>query len=251
MWVPAVILILHVLRDFQPISVKLGGHKSEWLTISKIAPQGSIFRPFVYNLFQNDLLSQQPKAARGINALSRIPGCLDYTAKICLFRSFVKCYVDYCPIVWHFCNISDIRKIEKYSQYHALRFVCNDFKSTYAELRTKCKRSLMYIQRQRAILLEVCKLQLNIGPTYPQTLFQSVTHSYDMRQNGKLTCSRAFVFSDSAKDQSTISAVYLPYRYNKLYFDICDVYYNFWGTWTLRNLTSLYSYHNVPSQSIP
>ncbi len=38
--------------------VKLGGHKSEWLTISKGAPQGSIFGPFVFNLFQNDPLSQ-------------------------------------------------------------------------------------------------------------------------------------------------------------------------------------------------
>ncbi len=38
--------------------VKLGGHKSEWLTISKGAPHGSIFGPFVVNLFQNFLLSQ-------------------------------------------------------------------------------------------------------------------------------------------------------------------------------------------------
>ncbi len=44
----------------------------------------------------------------------------------------------------------------------------------------------MCIQRQRAILLEVCKLQLNVGPTYRQTLFQRVAHSYDMRTNGKL-----------------------------------------------------------------
>ena len=35
------------------------------------------------------------KAARGINALSRMSTCLDYTAKICLFRSFIKCYFDY------------------------------------------------------------------------------------------------------------------------------------------------------------
>ncbi len=41
--------------------VKLGGHKSEWLTISKGAPQGSIFGPFVFDLFQNDLLSQLKK----------------------------------------------------------------------------------------------------------------------------------------------------------------------------------------------
>ena len=172
--------------------VRLGGHKSEWLTISKGAPQGSVFGPFVFNLFQNDLVSKlksncdvyyyaddnavgvcdcnynglqiklrqvgkdmlqwfdmnvmqanpskfqymvfskseekrplrlnagvilQPqecvnvlgtntdsrliltnipgisylrkKAAMGINALSRMSTCLDYTAKICLLRSFI------------------------------------------------------------------------------------------------------------------------------------------------------------------
>ncbi len=36
--------------------VQFGGHKSEWL-ISKGAPQGSIFGPFVFNLLQNDLLT--------------------------------------------------------------------------------------------------------------------------------------------------------------------------------------------------
>ncbi len=39
----------------------------------------------------------------------------------------------------------------------------------------------MYIQRQMAIL-DVCKLQFNIGPTYLQTLLQRVTNCYDMCQ---------------------------------------------------------------------
>ncbi len=44
----------------------------------------------------------------------------------------------------------------------------------------------MYIQRQRAILLEVFKLQLNISPAYLQTLFLRVAHSYDMDIKGKV-----------------------------------------------------------------
>ncbi len=32
----------------------LADNKSEWLTISKGATQGSIFGPLVFNLFQND-----------------------------------------------------------------------------------------------------------------------------------------------------------------------------------------------------
>ncbi len=38
--------------------VRLNRHKSEWVTISKAAPQGSIFGPFIFNLFQNNLVSK-------------------------------------------------------------------------------------------------------------------------------------------------------------------------------------------------
>ncbi len=36
--------------------VKVGGCKSSWRTLSKGAPQGSIFDPFLINIFQNDLV---------------------------------------------------------------------------------------------------------------------------------------------------------------------------------------------------
>ena len=36
--------------------LKLGGHTSNWLSVYKGAPWGSIFGPFLFNVFQNDLL---------------------------------------------------------------------------------------------------------------------------------------------------------------------------------------------------
>ena len=36
--------------------VKLGKVKSEWVDLVKGAPQGSLFGPFMFNVFQNDLL---------------------------------------------------------------------------------------------------------------------------------------------------------------------------------------------------
>ena len=48
----------------------------------------------------------------------------------------------------------DLRKIEKL-QYKALKYVYNDFKSSYTDLRKRANHPLMYIERQRCILLEV------------------------------------------------------------------------------------------------
>ncbi len=36
--------------------VKVGNCKSEWLSTEKGAPQGSVFGPYLFNLFQNDLV---------------------------------------------------------------------------------------------------------------------------------------------------------------------------------------------------
>ncbi len=45
--------------------VKMGDTLSEWLAITKGAPQGSIMGPFVYNIFTNDLLLQLEKHMHG------------------------------------------------------------------------------------------------------------------------------------------------------------------------------------------
>ena len=48
----------------------------------------------------------------------------------------------------------DLGKIEKL-QYKALKYVYNDFTSSHAELRKIAQRPLMFIERQRCILIEV------------------------------------------------------------------------------------------------
>ena len=57
----------------------------------------------------------------------------------------------------------DLRKIEK-QQYKALKYVYNDFNSSYTDLRIMANRPLMYIERQRSILLEVYKCLNQISP---------------------------------------------------------------------------------------
>ncbi len=56
----------------------------------------------------------------------------------------------------------DLKKIEKIL-VRALRYVCNDFTSSYASLRRKPKRLLTCTKRPKQITIEVYKTHNNIG----------------------------------------------------------------------------------------
>ena len=74
----------------------------------------------------------------------------------------------------------DFRKIEKL-QYKALKYVYNDFKSSYTDLRKKANRPLMYVERQRCILLEVYKCLNQICPRYLRDMFEIKVMPYNLR----------------------------------------------------------------------
>ena len=62
------------------------------------------------------------KAGRQINTLSRLSNVLNVDTKILILQSFILSHFMYCCIIWHFCNISDTKKMEK-MQLIALRHI--------------------------------------------------------------------------------------------------------------------------------
>ena len=70
------------------------------------------------------------KAARQLNALSRISKYLDLNCRKLIFMSFVLSKFIYCPIVWHFCGKQNNSKVEKI-QERALRILYDDYDSEY------------------------------------------------------------------------------------------------------------------------
>ncbi len=62
-----------------------------------------------------------------------------------------------------------------------LKYIYNDFMSTYGELRKRAERPVMYVQRVRAILIEVYKAYFNIGPKYMCDIFKKPNHIYSTR----------------------------------------------------------------------
>ena len=82
-----------------------------------------------------------------INALNRLSKILNHEVKYKLFETFILSHFNIYPVIWHYCYLADIRKIE-YVQKRTLRMIYNDFVSSYGDLRLKGNYiSLMYVQR--------------------------------------------------------------------------------------------------------
>ena len=116
------------------------------------------------------------KAGRQINALSRLSNVLNVDTKILILQSFILSHFMYCCIIWHFCSISDTKKIEK-MRLKALRHIYKDYTSSYEMLREKCNRPMLLIQRQKAMLLKVYKCVML--PTYNTNTYGKKCFMYE------------------------------------------------------------------------
>ena len=72
------------------------------------------------------------KAARQLNALSRVSRFLNTTSRMIIYNSFINSNFNYCPLVWHFCRKKDGDRIEKI-QERALRIIYRNYDSLYPE----------------------------------------------------------------------------------------------------------------------
>ena len=63
----------------------------------------------------------------------RLRNPIPISAKLVLFKTAILPYLRYCQLNWHFCKVSDSRKIERL-QERGLRPVYKDHHATYSEL---------------------------------------------------------------------------------------------------------------------
>ena len=53
------------------------------------------------------------KARNHLNVLKRLSPFINCKDRMAIFRSFILCHFQFCPVVWHFCGKTSIRRMEK------------------------------------------------------------------------------------------------------------------------------------------
>jgi len=126
------------------------------------------------------------KAARQINVLKRLSKILDENSKLTIFKSFILCHFNYCPLIWHFCGKTNTKKLERL-QERALKLIFNDRTYSYSELLQKADISELVISRLRLIALEVYKIIHNQTPQYLSNMFVQNDNGYNLRGSNNVT----------------------------------------------------------------
>ena len=78
---------------------------------------------------------------------------------------------NYCSLVWNFFSAQSLNKIEKL-QKRALRFLLNDYDSTYEDLLEKSGYPNMNLRRQRTLCIENYITLNKLNPCYMNDIFK-------------------------------------------------------------------------------
>ena len=129
-------------------------------------------------------------AASQLNALKRLRSYIleEKTRKI-LIQSFVLSHFNYCPLVWYFTTAKQLQKIERI-QERALRFITDDYTSTYEELLINTGMASMRVRQMQNLCIEIYKTLSNLNPEYMQELFERNSSSYATRRPNDLKVPR-------------------------------------------------------------
>ena len=108
------------------------------------------------------------KVSKKIGILMRLCNLIPRSAKLTIYKSSIPPYLTYCHLVWHFCKVSDSRKIERL-QERALRAV---YKSASQQTLLKIS-GLPTLQNRRLqdIAILMYKVKNNLAPTNVAELF--------------------------------------------------------------------------------
>ena len=121
-------------------------------------------------------------ASNELNALVRLKRDLGYEERFVLVNSFIYANFNYCPLVWIFLSKSLLNKIENL-QKQVLRFVLDDYTSSYESLLEKSGKPVLNLARERLLSIEVYETLTNLNSCFMQELFK-------LRETNRNVCNK-------------------------------------------------------------
>ena len=107
--------------------------------------------------------------------LKRMSRYMDTRTKLTIFKSFIASNFSYCCHIWFFCSPTLKTRLEKI-QYRGLRYVYNDYSSSYDALLVKSEMCTIELLLQKTMLVEIFKCVHGIGASYLADLFKDLGH---------------------------------------------------------------------------
>ena len=110
-------------------------------------------------------------ASNQLNALIRLKHLLGFKKRKVLVNTFVMSNFNYCYLIWNFSSAQSLNKIEKLFK-RALRFLLNDYESTYEDLLEKSGYPNMNSTGHRTLCIEIYKTLNKLNPGYSNDIFK-------------------------------------------------------------------------------
>ena len=122
------------------------------------------------------------KASQKVGVLVRLRNLIPCNAKVSLYKSSILPHLTYCHLVWHFCNASDRKKLERI-QERALRAVYKTRSASYQELLDRAKLPTLYNRRLQDIATVMFKVKHSLVPVNISDLFNLKKTQYNLRNS--------------------------------------------------------------------
>ena len=122
------------------------------------------------------------KSARHLAVLKRLGHMLTLKGKLAIFKSFIECNFNYCPLIWLFCSQANTNKLEKI-QERALRFIYSNYSSTHINLLKLSGTEYLHVKRLKFMACEVFKIVNDLSPSLISDLIAIKHSQYSTRKN--------------------------------------------------------------------
>ena len=150
-------------------NTKISVNKENLETVASVKLLGiQIDSQLNFNMHINNICKP---AAKQLNVLIRLNCFLGIHEKKVLVNRSVLSSFNYCLFVWFISSTKSWKKIENL-QKRALRFLSNDYESSYEKLLEKSDKSTINLRSHRSLCLEVFKTIYELNPSFMNDLFQ-------------------------------------------------------------------------------